>query len=101
MIRYSLTPDSILPVACSLEGNDIEAQGVTALTAILNETKITSLKCAATSNRFPSVRSIMSASVDTRLLPPIPCSLGYNNIGVEGASALAAILKGTKITNLK
>ena len=37
----------------------------------------------------------------TRLLPPIPCSLGYNNIGVEGASALAAILKETKITTLE
>ena len=46
----------------------------------------------------------MSAPVDTRLLslpPPIPCSLGYNQIGVEGASALAAVLKETMITNLK
>ena len=45
--------------------------------------------------------AFVSAPVDTRLLPPISCSLGYNYIGVEGASALAAVLKETMITNLK
>ena len=39
--------------------------------------------------------------IDTRLFPPTPCSLENNSIGVEGASALAAILKDTQITNLK
>ena len=29
------------------------------------------------------------------------CSIGYNEIGVEGASALAAILKETMISNLE
>ncbi len=29
------------------------------------------------------------------------CSIGYNYIGDEGASALAAILKETQITNLR
>ena len=29
------------------------------------------------------------------------CSIGYNYIGDEGASALAAILKETMISNLK
>ena len=29
------------------------------------------------------------------------CSIGYNEFGVEGASALAAILKETMISNLK
>ena len=45
----------------------------------------------------------MSAPVDTRLLPPIlfPCSLEYTGIGVEGASALAAVLKETMVANLK
>jgi hypothetical protein len=33
-------------------------------------------------------------------LPPIPYSLGFNDIGAEGATALAAILKETQITNL-
>ena len=33
--------------------------------------------------------------------PPIHCSLRDNHIGVEGTSALAAILKETKITELE
>ena len=36
----------------------------------------------------------------TILAPPLTRSLGENNIGVKGASALAAILKETKITTL-
>ena len=60
---------------------------------------ITNLKCAASPE-------CLSAPVDTRLLshtlpPPTPCSLEGNYIGVEGTSALAAVLKETKITNLK
>ena len=35
------------------------------------------------------------------LAPPLTRSLRGNSIGDEGASALAAILKETKITNLK
>ena len=45
--------------------------------------------------------AIVSAPVDTHLLPPTPCSLEYTGIGVEGASALAAVLKETMVTNLK
>jgi len=45
--------------------------------------------------------AFVSAPIDTRLLPPIPCSLGYNGIGVEGTSALAAVLKETQITSLE
>ena len=36
----------------------------------------------------------------TILAPPLTRSLGENNIGVKGASALAAVLKETKITTL-
>ena len=32
---------------------------------------------------------------------PLACSLAWNMMGAEGASALAAILKETKITELK
>ena len=49
----------------------------------------------------PTVFAFVSAPVDTPLLAPIPCSLGYNEFGDEGVSALAAILKETQITNLK
>ena len=37
----------------------------------------------------------------TMLAPPLTRSLSENNIGDEGASALAAILKETQITHLE
>ena len=46
-----LSPFSTLPLARSLAGNDIRDEGATALAAILNETKLTNLKCAATPKR--------------------------------------------------
>ena len=45
------------PSLGSLSGNDVEEEGATAIAAILNETKITTLKCAAA----PSVRFRVSA----------------------------------------
>ena len=49
--------------------------------------------------------AFLSTPVDTCLLSYCPhpslCSLKYNDIGAEGASALAAILKETQITQLK
>ena len=42
-------------------GNDIGAEGVTKLAAVLKETKISELKYATTSNRPPSVRFCVSA----------------------------------------
>ena len=44
---YTLSPFPTLPLARSLGANNIRAEGATALAAILNETRITSLKCAA------------------------------------------------------
>ena len=49
--------------------------------------------------------AFMSAPIDKPTLSPIPshpslCSISDNRIGDEGASALAAILKETKITTL-
>ena len=44
----ALSPLPILPLAHSLEGNVIGDDGTCALAAILKETKITNLKCAAT-----------------------------------------------------
>tara|TARA_B100000787_G_scaffold14037_1_gene10090 strand:+ start:749 stop:973 length:225 start_codon:yes stop_codon:yes gene_type:complete len=54
----SLSPSPILPLAHSLGVNSIGDKGVTALATILNETKITNLKCAAASEVF-------AAPVDT------------------------------------
>jgi len=94
---HSLTV-SILPLARSLECNGIGAEGATALAAVLNETKITNLKCAAT----PEVFTFVSAPIDTPSpILPLARSLRGNQIGAQGATALAAILNETKITNLK
>ena len=60
----TLSPFPILPLARSLEYNDIGDKGVAALAAILNETKITDLKCAA-----PEAFAFMSAPVDTHSMP--------------------------------
>jgi hypothetical protein len=57
------------------------------------------LKCATA-----RVFAFLSAPIDKLALSlpqPIPCSLGVNGIGVEGASALAAVLKETMITHLE
>ena len=43
----TLSPFPTLPLARSLGGNDIGKKGVTALAAILKETEITELECAA------------------------------------------------------
>ena len=48
----TLSPFPILPLAHSLRVNAIGAEGATALAAILNETKITNLKCAAPAKRL-------------------------------------------------
>ena len=98
----TLSPFPILPLARSLGGNEIGAEGATALAAVLKETKITNLKCAAA----PKVFAFVSAPIDTPTLSPSPIlplarSLRGNQIGAQGATALAAILNETKITNLK
>ena len=54
--------------------------------------------------RRPRVFAFPSTPVDTctcYLTAPIPYSLGFNDIGAEGASALATILKDTQITQLE
>ena len=51
----TLSPFPTLPLARSLGGNDIGKEGVTALAAILKETKITELKCAAAPTAAPEV----------------------------------------------
>ena len=48
---------------------------------------------------FASERPLTSCSLAI-LAPPLTHSLGHNDIGVEGASALAAVLKETQIKHL-
>ena len=59
MPTLSLVPAP--PLARSLECNDIKAEGTSVLAAVLKETQITNLKCAAT----PEVFAFVSAPVDT------------------------------------
>ena len=65
---------SILPLARSLDINRLGGKGITALAAILNETKITHLRCAA----IPVAFAFVSAPIDTPILShrahPAPCS---------------------------
>ena len=57
-------------------------------------------------HRHPEFRLVVSTPIDTPALSrdpslPLARSLRANNIRAEGASALAAVLKETKISNLK
>ena len=88
------------PLARSLDRNRIRDKGATALAAILNQTQITDLRCAAALKVF----AFLSTPIDTLLSHrslPLARSLGGNVIGVKGATELAAILNKTKITSLK
>jgi hypothetical protein len=96
----TLSPFPTLPLAHSLGGNNIRAEGASALAAILKETQITNLECAAAPECLLFCQCPLTHAPAISL-PPIPYSLGFNDIGAEGASALAAILKDTQITQLK
>ena len=82
----------ILPLARSLGHNNIGAAGTTALAAVLNETKITNLKCAAAPEKC-----LLSCQRPLTLLtipaPPSVYSLQNNMLGPEGGTALAEGLK--------
>ena len=60
MSAYCLTRP-ILSLTRSVRSNRIRAEGATKLAAILNETKITTLECAAASQVF----AFLSAPIDT------------------------------------
>ena len=88
MTRYSLAI-SAPPLTRSLYDNDIGDKGASALAAILKETQITNLKCAA-ARAF----AFVSMPIDTPTLSPSPilplaCSLRGNRIEAQGATALA------------
>ena len=86
----------------SLYGNSIGDEGASALAAVLKETQITHLKCAAAPECSLSCQRPLTRLLSHRVPPPpLAHSLADNEIGDEGASALAAVLKETKITNLQ
>ena len=98
----TLSPFPILPLARSLSGNGIGPEGASALAAILKETKITNLECAAAPAKcLLSCQRPLTCLLSHRSILPLARSIGGSNIGDEGATALATILKDTKITDLK
>ena len=77
-------------------------EGVTAIAAVLKETKITELKCAAAPKCLLSCQRPLTCLLShCSYILPLARSLGGNGIGDEGVTALAAVLKETKIADLK
>ena len=95
-----------MTVLRSLGGNSIGPQGAAKLVAVLSQTQITNLGCAAPRTQ---VFAFLSAPVDT---PPALGSLGFNQLcGVdrqgrgtyttEVITKLCEGLKGSAVTSLK
>ena len=89
------------PLTRSLGENNIGVKGASALAAVLKETKITTLGCAPTRQCSPFWQRPLTCTCSLTAPAQPPGSLYWNNIGPKGASALAAVLKETQITNLK
>ena len=99
----TLSPFPTLPLAHRLGGNNIGAEGATALAAILKETQITNLGCAPPPHR---VFAFLSAPTDKKantLWQPImhlsdiscpcdACSVGNNNITGDAANHLVTVV---------
>ena len=76
---------------CSLYGNDIGDKGAAALAAILKETQIQELKCAAAPQcSLLCQRPLTALSTLSRSHAR---SLRYNGLGPKGGTALAEGLK--------
>ena len=102
----TLSPFPTLPLARSLAGNRIGKEGVTALAAILKETKITDLKCAATPEcsllcqRPLTLPSPQLGSLDSNQL----CGVNFSGKGTyttESITKLCEGLKGSSVTSLR
>ena len=83
------------PRSHSLDWNNIGDKGASALATILEATQITKLRCAAPRSR------LVSAPCQGCSITILARSLDGNPIGDRGASALAAVLKETRISQLK
>jgi hypothetical protein len=88
-------------LACSIGGNRIGDEGASALAAILKETKITKLECAAApecllSCQRPLTRkqTLCGSPSCTSLTSPAPVihSVGFNDITGDAASHLAKVV---------
>jgi len=108
----SVPIDTATPHLCSLANNQLcgldrqgngtyTSEGITKLCEALKGSSVTSLKCAAAPECSLSCqRPLTHANLSPFPTLPLAHSLEYNQIGAKGATALAAILKETQITNL-
>ena len=111
MIAFASAPIDTPPPLGSLDGTQLcglyedddgdirgtyTTLGITKLCGALKGSAVTSLRCAGTPRVFDFVSTL------SPFLNPAPLahSLVSNNIGDEGAMALAAILNKTRITSL-
>ena len=77
------------------------AEGITKLCEGLKGSCVTSLRCAVAPKRSLLCQRPLTCTCSLTAPAQPPGSLYWNNIGPKGASALAAVLKETQITNLK
>ena len=90
------------PCPRSLRYNGIGDKGATALAAILNETNITNLECAAPAKRLLYLSAPHDTPASLSPSAQLPAySLNSNRIGGEGVTKLAEVLSQTKITILR
>ena len=75
--------------------------GLLKLVENLPQTKIESLECAPAPKCLLLCQRPLTRTCSLAAPTQPPGSLYWNNIGPKGASALAAVLKETQITNLK
>ena len=88
-------------LTCSIGHNKIGAEGASALAAVLKETQIQKLECAAAPERSLFCQRPLTR-LTTHLRTPPRCSLVDNRLGPEGAAAIAEGLKGnTTLQSLK
>ena len=79
------------PLACSLRANNIGDKGASAIAAVLKETIISELLCAAAPKCLGFVSAPMTLPITSLSRAR---SLGGNGLGPDGGAALADGLKG-------
>ena len=85
---------------CSISGNNIGDKGASALAAVLKETMISNLECAATRKCSPFCQRPLTR-LSSRLCSHAR-SISSNDLGPKGGAALAEGLKGnTTLRSLK
>ena len=104
-----LIPCTLL--ACSLNENSLcglnkygsgryTTEGITALCEGLKQSTVTSLRCGACILNMRAI-AVLITQLTLVCILFVFCSLAGNLLKVEGTKAIAAVLKDTKISNLK